>query len=145
MDSSIFTEKLRKLSSLRCSYFKKILAETDLTKMEFEIFSYIYTETSKNKEVSASSIASAFEVSIPAVMHKLDALEEKKLVIKTVSSIDKRNKYFTLTEEAASRIKREYQTHQDMLNNYLSSLGEEQKNLEKLLDLTISFMEDYNA
>ncbi len=142
MDSLDFRNKILKIRNNNCEYFKKILEKSNLTRIEFEISNYIYFCRQKNIKVTASVLAEHFEVSIAGVMHRLDSLEKKRVIIKNVDKGDKRCKYYDISLETLQKYESLYQRHVKHIDKYLASLKEEVSHLEKILDITINFLED---
>lgn len=120
----------------------KILLESGMTRIEFEILNYIYVACRNKEEVKASSLAKWFGVSIPAVMHKLDALEAKQLIERYTDPKDKRVKYYCLTKETKSSYEELFAKHEKRVAAYLEALGEERVHLIKILDITLQFLEE---
>ena len=113
-----------------------------MTRIEFEILNFIYNANKNKEEVKASSLAKCFEVSIPAVMHKLDALESKRLINKHMDPKDKRIKYYRLTEETKMKYEELFARQEKRVSDYLRALGAEREHLIKILDITLQFLED---
>lgn len=124
------------------SHNNQIFEKYGLTRMEFVILNYIYMASVKNSKVKASSLAKYFDVSIPAVLHKLDALEEKGMVEKTLDDKDKRIKYYKITMQTKQRYEELFKRQKEKVERYLEALGEEAEHLNEILDRTIQFLED---
>lgn len=122
------------------SIMDKQLDAVGLTRIEFGLLSYLFNY----QFAQASHLARQFQVSIPAVMHKMQALEKKGFCKKEVDKEDKRVKYYSLTNDFMVYYRNLYNNLNCIIQNYLSFLGEESKHLERILDLTIQFLEVQN-
>ncbi|MCM1131222.1 MAG: MarR family transcriptional regulator [Roseburia sp.] len=142
MENQEIITKLRVMKNKFISNLCQILKRYNLTRMEFDILNCIYFSSLENKQIKASSLAKYFEVSIPAVMHKLDALEARKMVVKTTDAMDKRVKYYTLTKETKNELEELFQHRKHQGELFFQSLGEEKEHLSRILDITLKFLED---
>lgn len=88
-----------------------------------------------------SELAQHFQVSLPAVMHKVDHLLEKRMLSKISSPKDKRTKLLKLSEQAEEAILNIRKKYQDWIDAYLNYLNEDAVYLEAILNKTIAFME----
>jgi Transcriptional regulators len=134
--------KFKTIKNKFYSLMDKKLDQLGLTKSEFWILNYIYSETKEGNKVQASSIAKVFEVSIPAVMHKLEPLEMKGMLIKEIDFNDKRIKYYRISRKMAEAVELLFLEHQKEVGKYLDFLGKEQVHLNKILNLTLNFLEE---
>ncbi len=135
-------QKVRFIKNKFIQATHQILLESGLTRMEFEILNFIYIANKKEEEVMASSLAKCFEVSIPAVMHKLESLEAKGLIERLQATKDKRIKYYRLTEETRIKYEELFARQEKRMERYLEALGEERVHLMHILDITLQFLED---
>lgn len=72
-----YKEYAIKIRIIQNKFFEKMmlpLQKANLTKIEFEILNRIFF---LNKQTKATELAKDFQVSLPAILHKLDALEKK--------------------------------------------------------------------
>ena len=135
-------QQLRAIKNKFIVRTNEILLKSGMTRIEFEILNFIYNANKNKDEVKASSLAKCFEVSIPAVMHKLDALESKRLINKHMDPKDKRIKYYRLTEETKMKYEELFARQEKRVSDYLRALGAEREHLIKILDITLQFLED---
>lgn len=140
MDVMKLATVVRIIKGKAFSVMDEHLDEVGLTRIEFSLLSYLYNY----KSVQTSHLARQFQVSIPAVMHKLQALEKKGFCRKEVDQVDKRIKYYSLTEDFMEYYQSLYNELDRITQNYLSFLGEEGTHLERILDLTLQFLEVHN-
>lgn len=140
MDVMKLATAVRVIKGKAFSVMDKRLEEVGLTRIEFSLLSCLYNY----KSVQTSHLAHQFQVSIPAVMHKLQALEKKGFCKKEVDQVDKRVKYYSLTDDFIEYYRNLYNELDRITQNYLSFLGEEGTHLEKILDLTLQFLEVHN-
>ncbi|MDE5714873.1 MAG: MarR family transcriptional regulator [Anaeroplasmataceae bacterium] len=134
-----------KFRIIKNKFFEKMivpLQKANLTKIEFEILNHIFLLSQKNILVRATDLANDFHVSLPAILHKLDILEQKNYVFRRVDEQDKRIKYYDLTDITSKNYENLYQEYNKKMEDYFKSLGEEKEHLIRILDLTIQFMED---
>ena len=131
-------QQLRAIKNKFIVRTNEILLKSGMTRIEFEILNFIYNANKNKEEVKASSLAKCFEVSIPAVMHKLDALESNRLM----DPKDKRIKYYRLTEETKMKYEELFARQEKRVSDYLRALGAEREHLIKILDITLQFLED---
>ncbi len=144
MNSQEITTKLRMIKNKFFCTVHKIIEEHNITQMEFDLLNCIYFSNREGKQIQASTLAKWFDVSIPAVMHKLVSLEEKGMVLKKQDEKDKRVKYYTLTEETNLQMEELFEQHKKKVEMYFKALGEEQEHLNAILDITIQFLEEHN-
>ncbi|MDE6408086.1 MAG: MarR family transcriptional regulator [Anaeroplasmataceae bacterium] len=142
MDDQEIVMKFRAMRNKFINNLCQILKRYNLTRMEFDILNCIYFSSMKNKQVQASSLAKYFDVSIPAVMHKLDALEARGFVEKSTDSLDRRIKYYTLTEETTHKLEALFHHQKQRGELFLEALGEEKEHLSRILDITLRFLEE---
>lgn len=135
-------QHLRAIKNKFITSTNKILMKTGMTRIEFEILNYIYNAEKNQDKVKASSLAKCFEVSIPAVMHKLDALESKQLIQKYQDQKDKRIKYYCLTDKTKLGYEELFRKQGKKVEDYLEALGEERVHLIRILEITLKFLED---
>ena len=144
MDNQEILAKIRALKNKFISNQCQILKRYDLTRMEFGILNCIYFFTLENKQVQASSLAKHYDVSIPAVMHKLDALEARGMVLKSTDASDKRIKYYTLAEETRIELEELFHHQKQRGELFFESLGEEKEHLSRILDISLKYLEEDN-
>lgn len=142
MENQEIITKLRVMKNKFISNLCQILKRYNLTRMEFDILNCIYFSSLTNKQVKASSLAKYFEVSIPAVMHKLDVLETRGMVIKSTDTLDKRIKYYTLTAETKTELEELFHHRKRRGEQFFEALGEEKEHLSRILDITLKFLEE---
>ncbi|MDE7384149.1 MAG: MarR family transcriptional regulator [Anaeroplasmataceae bacterium] len=142
MENQEISVKLRAMKNKFISNLCQILKRYNLTRMEFDILNCIYFSNIDHKQVKASSLAKYFDVSIPAVMHKLDALETRGLVEKSPDGSDRRIKYYTLTLETKQELEALFQHQKQRGELFLEALGEEKEHLSRILDITLKFLEE---
>lgn len=143
MENQEIITKLRIMKNKFISNQCQILKKYNLTRMEFGILNCIYFSTLENKQVQASSLAKYFEVSIPAVMHKLEDLEERKMVKKSADSLDKRVKYYSLTNDTKVELEELFHHQKERRELFFESLGDEKEHLSRILDISLKFMEEH--
>lgn len=136
--------KLRAIKNKFINQRNQFLHDYGITRMEFDILNCIYASIASNKRVQASALAKKFEVSIPAVMHKLDALEQREMVEKSFDSEDRRVKYYTLTPNTLKKYEKLFASQMKKVERYFEALGEEKEHLNAILDITIQFLEENN-
>ncbi|MDE5565444.1 MAG: MarR family transcriptional regulator [Anaeroplasmataceae bacterium] len=134
------TRKIKLIQNNAFSRMDRKIEEVGLTRIEFHLLSHIYVSQS----IQASALASFFQVSIPAVMHKLDSLEKKGFVLKQVDERDKRVKYYSITESFKEYYHALFSNLEELTQAYFDFLGEEMKHLDIILDKTLEFLEDRN-
>lgn len=134
---------IRKIKLIQNNAFSRMdqkIEEVGLTRIEFHLLSHIYVSQS----IQASALASFFQVSIPAVMHKLDSLEKKGFVLKKVDEKDKRVKYYSITDSFKEYYYALFSNLEEITQEYYDFLGEEKKHLDRILDKTLEFLEEKN-
>lgn len=136
--------KLRLIKKKFIANHLKMLNEYKLTKMEFDILNYIYFASKKNSNVQASGLAKFFDVSIPAVMHKLNDLELRGMILKYLDENDHRIKYYILTDETKASLEKLFNFQEKRKNDFFKFLGDEEPHLNIILDLTLKYLEDDN-
>ncbi len=137
-----YKEYAIKIRIIQNKFFEKMmlpLQKANLTKIEFEILNRIFF---LNKQTKATELAKDFQVSLPAILHKLDALEKKEFLTKIIKESDKRIKYYSLTDQAKKTCEWLHLEYDKAMEAYFEALGEEKEHLFRILDLTIQFMED---
>lgn len=137
-----YKEYAIKIRIIQNKFFEKMmlpLQKANLTKIEFEILNRIFF---LNKQTKATELAKDFQVSLPAILHKLDALEKKEFLTKIIKESDKRIKYYSLTDQASKTCEWLHLEYDKAMEAYFEALGEEKEHLFRILDLTIQFMED---
>lgn len=137
-----YKEYAIKIRIIQNKFFEKMmlpLQKANLTKIEFEILNRIFF---LNKQTKATELAKDFQVSLPAILHKLDALEKKEFLTKIIKESDKRIKYYSLTDQANKICEWLHLEYDKAMEAYFEALGEEKEHLFRILDLTIQFMED---
>ncbi len=137
-----YKEYAIKIRIIQNKFFEKMmlpLQKANLTKIEFEILNRIFF---LNKQTKATELAKDFQVSLPAILHKLDALEKKEFLTKIIKESDKRIKYYSLTDQANKTCEWLHLEYDKAMEAYFEALGEEKEHLFRILDLTIQFMED---
>lgn len=144
MDRTDIIMKLNQIKAKGKEMFKVKMNEMNLTPSEFELLNYIYYLKRGNIPAKASLLAEAFYVSIPAIMHKLQALEEKKLVYKTTDSVDKRIKFYSISKDLEEVCHKMRLYNEKVIDQYIKYLGEEANHLNIILDMTIDFLEVKN-
>ncbi len=133
--------KLRLIKKKFIANHLKMLNEYKLTKMEFDILNYIYFASKKNSNVQASGLAKFFDVSIPAVMHKLNDLESRGMILKYLDENDRRIKYYILTDDANLTLEKLFKFQEKRKNDFLEFLGDELNHLNIILDQTLNYLE----
>ncbi|MDE7264490.1 MAG: hypothetical protein K2N64_07500 [Anaeroplasmataceae bacterium] len=134
--------KLRSIANKFRNKANLVVQEYGITRIEFEILNYMYVTELKQEKLKASDLAKCFEVSVPAIMHKLESLEKKSMIVKKRDTLDKRIKYYTLTEKTKSSYEELFAKQKKKVELYFETLGEEKEHLNRILDLTIKFLEE---
>ncbi len=112
--------------------------------MEFDILNYIYFSTKKNNNVQASVLAKLFDISISAVMHKLNDLESKGMILKYLDENDHRIKYYIMSDETNNNLEKLFHFQEKRKNDFINYLGEEVEHLNIILDQTLKYLEEDN-
>lgn len=133
--------KLRLIKKKFISNHLKMLNDYGITKMEFDILNYIYFASKKNNNAQASVLAKFFDVSIPAVMHKLNDLESRGMILKYLDENDRRIKYYVLSDKTNDNLEKLFQFQQKRKNDFLDYLGNELNHLNIILDQTLKYLE----
>ena len=102
---------------------------------------FLLLEIKFKNNVTASSIANKYHVTIPAVMHKLDDLVSNEYLTKRTCDKDKRKKYYSLTPKAELYLEENRQIIDYKINNLFSYLGPDKDELIRILK-KINEMED---
>ena len=142
MEDQKIVNQFRALKNKFISNQCQILKKYDITRMEFGILNCIYFTTLENQQVQASSLAKHFGVSIPAVMHKLDALESRGMIKKSTDSLDKRVKYYVLSDETRQKLEELFHNQKQRGELFFEALGEEKEHLSRILDISLKFLEE---
>lgn len=142
MENEEITTKFRAMKNKFINNLCQILKRYEITRMEFDILNYMYFSSMESKKVQASTLAKYFEVSIPAVMHKLDALEEKGLVEKSLDLSDRRIKNYVLSIKTQRELKELFQRQKFRKEQFFDALGEEKEHLSRILDIALRYLEE---
>lgn len=142
MDNQEITIKFRAMKNKFISNLCQILKQYEITRMEFDILNFMYFSSLEGKQVQASTLAKHFEVSIPAVMHKLDALETRGMIQKSLDSLDRRIKYYTLSENTKIDLEELFKHQKQRGERFFEVLGEEREHLSRILDIALKFLEE---
>lgn len=138
-------QKFFHFNVLAKKFFNSLLANVEITKIEYAILVYILRKKEIGEMVTASELAEEYHVSIPAIMHKLEILERDKYVKRTVYEKDKRIKHYAITERAINLCEGIRKEFDQRIVCYLDFLGKEDvAHLERLLDNTLKYMEEQN-
>lgn len=101
----------------------------ELTGQESSILLYVF----KNKNCTVTEIAEYFDVTLPAVMHRLSSLEKNGYIERFENENDKRVKYIGITEKGEQIIIPLWDWKNENLGKLLDFLGiEDTKNLIRI-------------
>ena len=141
MDVVDLNQKVFKLMIRSKKIMQRFVEEEQLTTIEYYLLEELWKFSREDKTISMSELAQHFQVSLPAVMHKVDHLLEKRMLSKISSPKDKRTKLLKLSEQAEEAILNIRKKYQDWIDAYLNYLNEDAVYLEAILNKTIAFME----
>ena len=141
MDVVDLKQKVFKLKIRSKKIMQRFVEEEQLTTIEYYLLEELWKFSREDKTISMSELAQHFQVSLPAVMHKVDHLLEKRMLSKISSPKDKRTKLLKLSEQAEEAILNIRKKYQDWIDAYLNYLNEDAVYLEAILNKTIAFME----
>lgn len=98
-------------------------------------------------DISATTtlLAEQYHSTVANIMHKLDPLIQDGYIIRTVSIIDKRLKYYSVTKKGEEIVSRLVTNLKQVISRYLNFLGDDVSNLINIFEKTIKFMEDENV
>lgn len=142
MTSDEIQVKLRSIANKFKAKTNQFVQEYGITRIEFEILNYLYIRSVKNERMKTSDLAKCFEVSVPAIMHKLESLESKGMIEKKQDTLDRRIKYYALTENTKNGYEELFAKQKKKVELYFETLGEEKEHLNRILDLTLRFLEE---
>lgn len=94
---------------------------------------FLLLEIKYHKNITASIIANKYHVTIPAIMHKLDALINNDYLIKSVDEFDKRKKYYSLTPKANMLLDDNKKIIDEKINNLFNYLASDKDELIRIL------------
>lgn len=137
-------EKIEQLKHKSRMFYTDFVQQIGLTTIEFRIIDNIFRNKENNIEVTASNLAETYNVSISAIMHKLESLESKNFVVKRVSVSDKRIKYYDISDFAYEICSQAHHMYMKRWTKFLDYLGEEAHHLEMILDKCLEYMEENN-
>lgn len=87
-----------------------------------------------NQQIKLSDVAKTLQVTLPAVTHKVNDLESKKMIEKTTSTKDLRVTYIKLTQAGKQYVESLQDDYYEPLEILMNHLGEEDtKELIRLL------------
>lgn len=139
MDAFTLDLYLRKIRTLAENKYNDLLKELGISLQEFKILTYLYTYEGK---ITASKLAQIYEVTIAAIMHKTQSLEEKGLIEKKYVEQDNRKKYFILTEKGKKLCDDNFHNLEDYINKLILVLGENGIKFGEILEEIIQYMEE---
>ncbi len=141
MDAFLFDEYIKKIKELAIKHFDRIKEDNEMSFLEVKLLMQLYKNSKEN--LNASYLADKNRVTIAAIMHKMQSLEEKGYVYKVTSTEDTRTKYYQLTEKAIDLANQYQRKLENYTNRFFEYLGEKDaKVLEEILKKIIDFMEE---
>lgn len=134
-----FDAYMNKIKHISNKNLIQIYKDLDISRFEFKLLMTLYYSDGL---LTASILASLFDVTVAAVMHRMQVLEDKNLVRKEVSKEDQRIKYYYLTDEAYRICTEKAIMIEKKTTKFLESLGDDVYVLEGILVKIINYMEE---
>lgn len=134
-----FDAYMNKIKHISNNNLIQIYKDLDISRFEFKLLMTLYYS---DELLTASILASLFDVTVAAVMHRMQVLEDKNLVRKEVSKEDQRIKYYYLTDEAYRICTEKAIMIEKKTTKFLESLGDDVYVLEGILVKIINYMEE---
>lgn len=139
MDAFTLDQHLRKIRTLAENKYDNLLKKLGISLQEFKILTYLYTYEGK---ITASKLAQIYEVTIAAIMHKTQSLEEKGLIEKKYDELDNRKKYFLLTAKGKQLCDENFYNLEEYINKLIMFLGDNGIKFGEILEEIIQYMEE---
>lgn len=134
-----FDAYMNKIKHISNKNLIQIYKDLDISRFEFKLLMTLYYS---DELLTASILASLFDVTVAAVMHRMQVLEDKNLVRKEASKEDQRIKYYYLTDEAYRICTEKAIMIEKKTTKFLESLGDDVDVLEGILVKIINYMEE---
>lgn len=139
MKNDKFYTYLANLSYLLGMANNEIKKLTNLSGLEAKLLNQI---RSNNNRASASVLAKFNNVTIAAIMHCLQVIEEKGYLVKEVNDDDNRTKNYVLTESGLKQVKIATRIFERVTNKYIDYLGPDMPAFERIMEKTINFIKE---